>query len=71
MDPNKIVVDFSANDDAWYDFVELSKFIATDNSITELDERLGQEFTALTLIDVCNVFYSSSCAVYLYRSNDL
>ncbi|KAI7880781.1 L domain-like protein, partial [Lichtheimia hyalospora FSU 10163] len=54
VDPNKIVVDFSSSGDAWYDSTELNKFIATDNEITELDERIGTEFGALTLIDMRN-----------------
>ncbi|KAG0190984.1 regulator of ime2 [Apophysomyces sp. BC1034] len=37
--------------DAWYDSVELTKLMATDNAITEIDERLGEEFGALTLLD--------------------
>lgn len=61
MDPNKIVVDFSSSGDAWYDSAELSKFIATDNEITELDERIGTEFGALTLIDVS--LFNSICNV--------
>ncbi|KAF7731379.1 hypothetical protein EC973_000187 [Apophysomyces ossiformis] len=52
VDPNSIVVDFSSSGDAWYDYVELTKFIATDNAITEIDERLGEEFGALTLLDI-------------------
>lgn len=61
VDPNKIVVDFSSSGDAWYDSAELSKFIATDNEITELDERIGTEFGALTLIDVS--LFNSICNV--------
>ncbi|KAI7854759.1 hypothetical protein BDC45DRAFT_508031 [Circinella umbellata] len=54
VDPNKIVVDFSSTDDAWYDSTELNKLIVAYNSITEIDERLGQEFGALTLLDFRN-----------------
>ncbi|KAI8141966.1 hypothetical protein BJV82DRAFT_670068 [Fennellomyces sp. T-0311] len=55
VDPNKIVVDFSsASDDAWYDQNELTKFIAADNNISEIDERIGQEFGALTTLDFRN-----------------
>ncbi|KAI9278445.1 hypothetical protein BDA99DRAFT_531199 [Phascolomyces articulosus] len=54
VDPNKIVVDFSSTDDAWYDSTELNKLIISDNSITDIDERLGQEFGALTLLDCRN-----------------
>lgn len=62
VDPNKIVVDFSSSGDAWYDSTELNKFIATNNEITELDEKIGTEFGALTLIDVSllkRVYYLS------------
>lgn len=52
VDPNSIVVDFNSDGAAWYDAVELTKFIAGDNAITVIDERLGEEFGALTHIDV-------------------
>lgn len=52
VDPNSIVVDFTSNSAAWYDDVELTRFVAGDNAITKIDERLGEEFGALTLIDV-------------------
>ncbi|KAG1459533.1 hypothetical protein G6F46_002151 [Rhizopus delemar] len=51
VDPNSIVVDFNSSGDAWYDAEELSKFIAGDNQITEIDERLGKEFGSLKQID--------------------
>lgn len=46
------MVDFTSDGAAWYDAVELTKFVAGDNAITEIDERLGEEFGALTQIDV-------------------
>jgi len=52
VDPNSIVVDFTSSGDAWYDSVELTKFIAGDNAITEIDPRLADEFGALKLLDV-------------------
>ncbi|GAN09689.1 leucine-rich repeat-containing protein 40-like [Mucor ambiguus] len=51
VDPNSIVVDFTSAGDAWYDSVELTKFIAGDNAITEIDARLADEFGALKLLD--------------------
>jgi hypothetical protein len=45
-------VDFTSSGDAWYDSVELTKIIAGDNAITEIDERLGSEFGALKQLDV-------------------
>jgi hypothetical protein len=53
VDPNSVVVDFTSSGDAWYDSVELTRMIAGDNAITEIDERLGTEFGALKQIDVC------------------
>ncbi|ORZ01519.1 hypothetical protein BCR43DRAFT_434119 [Syncephalastrum racemosum] len=52
VDPNKIVVDFGSSGDAWYDNEELTKFIAADNQLEYIDERIGQEFGALTSIDL-------------------
>ncbi|KAI9021465.1 hypothetical protein CLU79DRAFT_703168 [Phycomyces nitens] len=54
VDPNKIVVDFTSSADAWYDSVELTKFMASDNQLVVLDERVGEEFGALTLLDLRN-----------------
>ncbi|ORZ22200.1 hypothetical protein BCR42DRAFT_433534 [Absidia repens] len=55
VDPNSIVVDFSSSGgDAWYDAVELTKFVAAFNDITVMDERIGTEFGALTLLDFRN-----------------
>ncbi|KAL9551866.1 hypothetical protein MBANPS3_004048 [Mucor bainieri] len=51
VDPNSIVVDFTSAGDAWYDSVELTKFMAGDNAITEIDARLADEFGALKLLD--------------------
>lgn len=59
MDPNSIVVDFTSAGDAWYDSVELTKFIAGDNAITEVDARLADEFGALKLLDVSSSWHSS------------
>lgn len=52
VDPNSIVVDFTSDAGGWYDAVELTKFVAGDNEITEIDSRIGEEFGALTHIDV-------------------
>ncbi|KAK4512592.1 uncharacterized protein ATC70_003295 [Mucor velutinosus] len=51
VDPNSIVVDFTSAGDAWYDSVELTKFIAGNNAITKIDARLADEFGALKLLD--------------------
>lgn len=52
VDPNSVVVDFTSSGDAWYDSVELTKFVAGDNAITEIDTRLAEEFGALRILDV-------------------
>ncbi|CAO3627197.1 unnamed protein product [Cunninghamella echinulata] len=54
VDPNSIVIDFNSSGDAWYDAVELSKFVASDNEIKVVDDRLGKEFGALTVLDFRN-----------------
>jgi len=51
VDPDKIVVDFSSSGGAWYDAVDLTRFIAADNEITFIDARI-QEFGALVTVDV-------------------
>ncbi|ORX49156.1 L domain-like protein [Hesseltinella vesiculosa] len=59
VDPKSVVVDFSSSDHAWYDFVDLTKFVASDNQLEEIDERLGEEFGALTHVDFRNNRLSS------------
>lgn len=67
-DPKSIVVDFTSDSAAWYDAVELTKFVAGDNAITVIDEQFGEEFGALTHIDVKQIRISSthlqSCLTY-------
>ncbi|KAF9430293.1 Ras suppressor protein 1 [Entomortierella beljakovae] len=53
VDPDKIVVDFSSSSGAWYDAVDLTRFIASDNKITSIENRI-QEFGALVFIDLRN-----------------
>lgn len=55
VDPKSIVVDFTSDSAAWYDAVELTKFVAGDNAITVIDEQFGEEFGALTHIDVTHI----------------
>ncbi|GJJ79034.1 hypothetical protein EMPS_11393 [Entomortierella parvispora] len=53
VDPDKIVVDFNSSGSAWYDAVDLTRFIAADNKITFIDARI-QEFGALVTVDLRN-----------------
>ncbi|KAI8088669.1 uncharacterized protein BX664DRAFT_385288 [Halteromyces radiatus] len=54
VDPNSIVVDFSSSSDGAWNDMDLTKFIAAHNEITQIDDRLGTEFGALTLLDFRN-----------------
>jgi hypothetical protein len=54
-DPDKIVVDMSSSGGGWYDAVDLTCFIATDNKITQIEPRI-QEFGALVSVDVSCYF---------------
>lgn len=51
VDPDKVVVDFNSTGTAWYDAVDLTRLIASDNKITHIDARI-QEFGALVAVDV-------------------
>ena len=51
VDPDKVVVDFNSTATAWYDAVDLTRLIASDNKITYIDARV-QEFGALVAVDV-------------------
>lgn len=55
VDPKSVVVDFTSSGDAWYDFAELTKFVASDNEITEVDARVADEFGALRILDVSHL----------------
>ncbi|KAG0071935.1 hypothetical protein BGZ89_008878 [Linnemannia elongata] len=50
VDPDKVVVDFNSTATAWYDAVDLTRLIASDNKITHIDARI-QEFGALVAVD--------------------
>ncbi|KAF9963698.1 hypothetical protein BGZ65_000713 [Modicella reniformis] len=51
VDPDKIVVDFSSSGGGWYDAVDLTRFVASDNKITHLNARI-HEFGALVSVDL-------------------
>ncbi|KAF9207742.1 hypothetical protein BGZ49_010643 [Haplosporangium sp. Z 27] len=51
VDPDSVVVDFNSSGGAWYDAVDLTRLIASDNKITFIDARI-QEFGALVSIDL-------------------
>ncbi|KAI8598790.1 hypothetical protein EDD21DRAFT_381549 [Dissophora ornata] len=51
VDPDKVVVDFNSSEGAWYDAVDLTRFVAADNKITFIDARI-QEFGALVAVDL-------------------
>ncbi|KAG0289322.1 Ras suppressor protein 1 [Linnemannia gamsii] len=51
VDPDKVVVDFTSTAAAWYDAVDLTRLIASDNKITHIDARI-QEFGALVSVDL-------------------
>jgi hypothetical protein len=47
-----VVVDFSSKSSGWYDSVDLQRFNAGGNEISELDERMVAEFGAIKHFDV-------------------
>ncbi|KAG0371903.1 hypothetical protein BGX24_001010 [Mortierella sp. AD032] len=51
VDPDKVVVDFNSTGTAWYDAVDLTRLIAADNKITQIEPRI-QEFGALIAVDL-------------------
>ncbi|KAF9899770.1 hypothetical protein EC991_008336 [Linnemannia zychae] len=51
VDPDKVVVDFNSTGTAWYDAVDLTRLIAADNKITQIEPRI-QEFGALIVVDL-------------------
>ncbi|KAG0268980.1 hypothetical protein BGZ95_002227 [Linnemannia exigua] len=51
VDPDKVVVDFNSTGTAWYDAVDLTRLIAADNKITQIEPRI-QEFGALVTVDL-------------------
>ncbi|KAF9967872.1 hypothetical protein BGZ73_000341 [Actinomortierella ambigua] len=53
VDPNKIVVDFNDTSNAWYNAVDLTRLIASDNQIDHIEDNI-QEFGALTHVDFRN-----------------
>ncbi|KAG2187255.1 hypothetical protein INT44_004940 [Umbelopsis vinacea] len=54
VDPNAITIDLSGGSDAWSDLEELNRFIAADNQLNNISERIGEEFLALRHVDLHN-----------------
>ncbi|KAI8981479.1 hypothetical protein BDB01DRAFT_851265 [Pilobolus umbonatus] len=52
--PSSGIIDFASTGASWYDEEELTRFIATDNVITQIDERIGSEFGGLKQINFRN-----------------
>ncbi|BFZ54518.1 hypothetical protein PYCC9005_001555 [Savitreella phatthalungensis] len=46
----KAVIDFSSEAPAWYTYVDLERFVASDNQITIVDNRLVETFGGLTTL---------------------
>lgn len=47
-----VVVDFSSRSSGWYDSVDLERFNAAGNEISEIDERIVDEFGGIRHFDV-------------------
>jgi hypothetical protein len=47
-----VVVDFSSRSSGWYDSVDLERFNAAGNEISEVDERIVEEFGGIRHFDV-------------------
>jgi hypothetical protein len=47
-----VVVDFSTSSSAWFESVDLQRFNAAGNEISQIDDRLVQEFGAIKHFDV-------------------
>jgi len=52
LSSSSVVVDFSSKSSGWYESVDLQRFNASANEITEIHERLGIEFAAIKHFDV-------------------
>jgi len=50
--PSSVVVDFSSRSSGWYESVDLQRFNASGNEITEISDRIVEEFGALKHFDV-------------------
>ena len=52
LSTKSVVVDFSSKSSGWYDSVDLQRFNAAGNEISEVDERMVAEFGAIKHFDV-------------------
>lgn len=72
-----IVVDFSSKSSGWYESVDLERFNAAGNEISEIHERIVDEFPGIRHFDVFSdsfFFLTSRCTPinfqrYLHGSN--
>jgi len=47
-----VIVDFSMKASSWFESVDLQRFNAAGNEISQIDDRLVQEFGAIKYFDV-------------------
>ncbi|KAI9144946.1 hypothetical protein BKA69DRAFT_646450 [Paraphysoderma sedebokerense] len=53
LESSQVDFSFERSSNSWYEVVDLTKFIAADNSLGELDERISQ-YQALNVLDLHN-----------------
>jgi hypothetical protein len=56
LSTKSVVVDFSSKSSGWYDSVDLLRFNAAGNEISEVDERMVTEFGAIKHFDVFTIY---------------
>ena len=82
-DSNMVNLDFSSSAENWYDAIDLTRLVAADNLIENIDKRI-MEFDALIFVDVRDLSYrllsfklfvgdkrSANGAMLLYFSRNL
>ena len=52
LSKKSVVVDFSSASSGWFDSVDLERFNAAGNEISEIDERVVEEFGGIKHFDV-------------------
>jgi hypothetical protein len=80
LSTKSVVVDFSSKSSGWYDSVDLERFNASGNEISQIDELISEEFGGIKHFDViwcapllltcrCTPINSPPCLQNFNRSN--
>lgn len=64
LSTKSVVVDFSSKSSGWYDSVDLERFNASGNEISQIDDLISEEFGGIKHFDVANLPYFANVQMH-------